>query len=165
MVSTMVRPVYSGYSWLTEAYPLVGAPKTRTSSSPRKARSVCSPEEAVVAEVSTATGTSSLPRAPTEVGVPPPLIAPSLRVTSLVVPWITKEVTVPSGSSGDSPASMGPMSPPPLSRRSTTTPHTPSAPRASARVVAYSSPCFAVPANPGTVTVSTQPSVDDVGAV
>ena len=108
-MSTMVRPVYSGNSWLTEAYPLVGAPKTRTLSSPRKARSVCSPEEAVVDEVNTATGTSSLSQAPTEVGVPPPLIAPSLRVTSLVLPWITKEVTVPSGSSGDSPASIGPQ--------------------------------------------------------
>ena len=135
-MSTMVRPVYSGKLWLTEAYPAVAWPKTRVLSSPRKARSACSPEEAVVCEVSTATGASSLSRCPTEVGVPPPLIAPSFRVTSLVLPWLTKEVTTPSGRRGESPASMGPISPPSLSRRSTTTAHTPSAPRASAKVVA-----------------------------
>ena len=135
-VRTIVRPVYRGIAVFTEAYPAVGWPKVRTLVIPLKARRACSPDDAVRSEVRTATGTASFALWPTEVGVPPPETLPSDSATGVRRSPMVKVATTPSGSSGERPAIMGPMSPPSLSRRSTTTPHKSSWLRASAMELA-----------------------------
>lgn len=115
--------------------------------------------------VSTATGRFSFTApASVDVGVPPPVNRPSARRRSVTWSPITKDDVTPSGISAASPAIIGPMSPPPLPRRSTTTPQTPAEDRPSARVSAYRRPSCAPPENSGTTAVAIPSSIVTVGS-
>ena len=101
-----------------------GTPKLREFSKPRKLSIVASAELAVFSLTKTATGpVNLLVDAATVTGLPPPLMLPPEITTSEVPIRDLKLITGPSGNSELKPASMGPISPPLLSRKSTITPH------------------------------------------